>query len=199
MESRRPCSTDEARAGLRALATLDGEWASSTVFPGEARAANATVLRWRRCARRAFRSYVCSLPTSSQPVVRGVDGEFGASPPTFAKFLARWALLLYVSTSHPQRPSRHVPPDLSRWAWLPGGCAGDGSWVQADVCFGRRGGQKGRLAALITGSSEGRALLARVSGDAGTAPGDAAGHSLRSRGAIEQSLHGSKLEWCSLI
>ena len=87
---RRPCTVLEAKAGLRALRALDGEWTSLAYFPGEPYA-NATVLRERRCARRAVRAYLCSLPTSSEAATGGIDGEFGASPPTFAKYLSATA------------------------------------------------------------------------------------------------------------
>jgi hypothetical protein len=189
---RRPCTVAEAKAGLHALTVLDGEWTSLANFPGESYA-NATALRLRRCARRAFRSYLCSLPTSSEAVTGGVDGEFGASPPTFAKYLSRWALMLYVSTSHPHHPTRHVPPDLQHWAWRPGGCAGE-SGLQADVCSGRKGGQKGRLAALISRSSEGHALLGRVRGHVGLADASDAATALRRGG---RSLAG--LWWASVL
>lgn len=189
---RRPCTVAEAKAGLHALTALGGEWTSLAYFPGESHA-NATALRLRRCARRAFRSYLCSLPTSSEAATGGVDGEFGASPPTFAKYLSRWALMLYVSTSHPHRPTRHVPPDLQHWAWRPGGCAGE-SGLQADVCSGRKSGQKGRLAALISRSSEGRALLGRVRGHLGVAGAANTAAALRRGG---RSLAG--LWWASVL
>ena len=65
---RRPCTVLEAKAGLRALRALDGEWTSLAYFPGEPHA-NATVLRERRCARRA---------EPCEPPVRGLHRIIGA-------------------------------------------------------------------------------------------------------------------------
>lgn len=116
------------------------------------RNASAAFKRDASCAQAAFEEYMCSLPTASEDALPsamgGVDslrfGDFGDAPPTIAKFLARTALLLYVSSTAERAPFRYVMPftRLTSWEWRPDGSGRSScsqstnaeAWFYADVC-----------------------------------------------------------------
>jgi len=118
-------------------------WTDQRVWPSGA----GLPLKPADCAARLMQDWLCALPTVPvgplPPVLRGYDslqfGDFGDTPPTISKFLARWALMLYVSSTA-EVPYRYVLPTsrASSWAWLPGGPHAarqrEADWLVADVC-----------------------------------------------------------------
>ena len=74
------------------------------------------------CAQLAFERFVCSLPARvGDDELKPADWAFGAEPASVGKFVGHFALQLYLSTSVPARPYRHVLPEdvLRDWPWRP--------------------------------------------------------------------------------
>lgn len=103
--------------------------------------------RGSRCAQQAIEAYICSLPARvGDDDLKPADWAFGADPPSVGKFVAHFALQLYLSTTQLSRPFRHVLPAdaLQGWRWRPrGGCHIEGihtdridAWIRPDVCAG---------------------------------------------------------------
>ena len=99
---------------------------------------------WRqaRCAREAFDAYLCGLQIAPAGAVRPrpPDWAFSDDPPSVGKFIARWAMGLYLR-SVAFSPFRHTLPEdeLREWQWLPKrGCASASAspreWFTPDVC-----------------------------------------------------------------
>ena len=91
-----------------------------------------------RCARESLNAYMCALPPAAhEPGPKPPDWAFSDNPATVGKFVARWAMHLYLALGAAV-PRRYVLPsaELQRWRWLPaGGCGGQGSaWFRRDVC-----------------------------------------------------------------
>ena len=100
----------------------------------------------------AFDEWLCSLPTSSawpEGITASLLGEHSDFAPvsdamTVGKYVARWAMMLHLSTTT-EPPYRFVPPHrvLREWAWRPQAaprharCEAADAWLAADVCAAR--------------------------------------------------------------
>ncbi|KAL1530559.1 hypothetical protein AB1Y20_001460 [Prymnesium parvum] len=152
-ELRRPCSPQDVADALSHLIACGATarfpptcsrataWPALTLSDGSGLAAHPDERR-RRCARAAFDAFLCALrPAADAEALRPPDWAFGANPPSVGKFLARWAMSLYLR-SLVGTPSRHTlrPAEVGGWRWLPaprcgeGGGAARGGWFEADVC-----------------------------------------------------------------
>ena len=160
--TRAACSTRQTSAGLRGWVRCGGggtlvagcgtagAWAREAQYNGTLAARSPTPAA--ACARAAFDAYLCGLPArAADDELRPADWAFGSDPPSVGKFVARYALQLYLGMSRPERPFRHVQPAdfLREWRWRPPQRAcpamvdtdvGDGgaveAWVRSDVCAG---------------------------------------------------------------
>ena len=98
-----------------------------------------------RCAREAFDTYLCSMASApaGSALPRPPDWAFSDDPPSVGKFVARWAMTLYLRSTA-TAPVRHVLPssEVRGWQWLPttsscGTATGvDDAWLIRDVCAG---------------------------------------------------------------
>ena len=100
----------------------------------------------------AFDEWLCSLPTSSawpEGVTASLLEQYSDFAPvrdamTVGKYVARWAMMLHLSTTT-EPPYRFVTPRrvLREWAWRPTAaahharCEAADAWLAADVCAGR--------------------------------------------------------------
>lgn len=106
--------------------------------------------RSARCIHKAFESFLCALPARVGDDLRPADWAFGADPPSVGKLVGRFALQLYLSSTVPAHPFRHVLPTevLTGWRWRPSENCQDGdkheSWLRADVCRADLRRQDGR-------------------------------------------------------
>ena len=119
----------------------------------------------------AFDDWLCSLPTSSawpEGITASLLGEHSDFAPlsdamTVGKYVARWAMMLHLSTMA-DPPYRFVPPMrvLRDWAWRPhvkpghARCEAADAWVAADVCKARAARGEGVTAAARAAVAEAR-------------------------------------------
>ena len=171
----RRCSQRDAAPALRSLASCGSErsaspacaWTKLRVHDGGP--ARPGLENARHCAREAFDAFICGLPVWRGEKVLPPDWAFGAEPATVGKFVARWAMSLFLR-SVAERPRRYaVPaPELTGWLWRPKGqCAaanGAEAWVRADVC--RAGGRGPReLELALERSAAGQQMFREVRGN----------------------------------
>ena len=124
------CARRDVLAGLKlvglcgdsALAPgcVGGGWTDAAASPGEI--LDATTRHSRKCARDAAEAFLCGLPLARRghtPVLPP-DWAFGADPPSLGKFVARWAMELWLGSG--ERPARRYAlpvRELAGWRWLP--------------------------------------------------------------------------------
>ena len=184
------CARRDVLAGLKlvglcgdsarlAPGCVGGGWTDAAASPGEI--LDATTRHSRKCARDAAEAFLCGLPLARRghtPVLPP-DWAFGADPPSLGKFVARWAMELWLGSG--ERPARRYAlpvGELAGWRWLPNGVADaicerprDASaWLRADVCAAAARRRPAEAAAehagLVAGSRAGRQLLELVRGNA---------------------------------
>ena len=119
------------------------------------------------CARQAFDAFVCGLPRWRGAKLQPPDWAFGSEPATAGKFVARWAMSLFLGSVAKQPGRYSLPtPELTGWLWRPpGSCAASNgtaeAWLRADVCRTRARAPRG-LELALERSSVGQQLLRQV-------------------------------------
>ena len=139
------CTQRDAAPALRRLVSCSSSaaspvcaWTGLRVFDGGP--VRPGLAKAHSCARVAFDAFVCGLPRWRGAKIQPPDWAFGSEPATAGKFVARWAMSLFLA-SVAEQPGRYsIPtPELTGWLWRPpGSCAASNgtteAWVRADVC-----------------------------------------------------------------
>ena len=165
----RACAQRDAVPALRRLVSCSSSaaspvcaWTGLRVFDGgpvRPGLANA-----HYCARQAFDAFVCGLPRWRGAKLQPSDWAFGSEPATAGKFVARWAMSLFLGSVAKQPGRYSLPtPELTGWLWRPpGSCAASNgtaeAWLRADVCRTRARAPRG-LELALERSSVGQQLL----------------------------------------
>ena len=169
---RRDCAQRDAVPALRRLVLCSSStaspvcaWSGQRVFDGgpvRPGLANA-----HYCARQAFDAFVCGLPRWRGAKLQPPDWAFGSEPATAGKFVARWAMSLFLGSVAAQPGRYSLPtPELTGWLWRPpGSCAASNAtteaWLRADVCRTSARAPRG-LELALERSSVGQQLLRQV-------------------------------------
>ena len=133
----RSSSRSPLAAFRRELCCVGGGWTDAAASPGEI--LDATTRHSRKCARDAAEAFLCGLPLARRghtPVLPP-DWAFGADPPSLGKFVARWAMELWLGSG--ERPARRLAVNYAAGCGAPGRAGprlGRGSRGRALVRFG---------------------------------------------------------------
>ena len=166
------CTQRDAAPALRRLVSCSSSaaspvcaWTGLRVFDGGP--VRPGLAKAHSCARVAFDAFVCGLPRWRGAKIQPPDWAFGSEPATAGKFVARWAMSLFLA-SVAEQPGRYsIPtPELTGWLWRPpGSCAASNgtteAWVRADVCRTSVRAPRG-LELALERSSVGQQLLRQV-------------------------------------
>ena len=172
MVDTRACTQRDAVPALRRLVSCSSSatspvcaWSGLRVFDGGP--VRPGLANSHYCARQAFDAFVCGLPRWRGAKIQPPDWAFGSEPATVGKFVARWAMSLFLG-SVAEQPGRYsLPtPELTGWLWRPpGSCAASNgtteAWLRADVCRTSAPAPRG-LELALERSSVGQQLLRQV-------------------------------------